>query len=65
MIDLPRRGIDAPPRAIFIGRLVKFKGLDVLLRPERVPDLRLDIVGAGPEGPRLRTSLRPWRSPTG
>jgi len=55
-IDLPRRGIDAPPRAIFIGRLVKFKGLDVLLRAlERVPDLRLDIVGAGPEGPRLRT----------
>mgnify|MGYP003694231847 CR=1 FL=1 len=55
-IDLPRRGIDAPPRAIFIGRLVKFKGLDVLLRAlERVPDLRLDIVGAGPEGHGLRT----------
>jgi glycosyltransferase involved in cell wall biosynthesis len=55
-LDLPRRGMDLPPRAIFIGRLVKYKGLDVLLRAlERVPDLRLDIVGAGPEGPRLRT----------
>jgi rhamnosyl/mannosyltransferase len=55
-IDVPRRPIDAPPKAIFIGRLVKFKGLDVLLKAlERVPDLRLDIVGAGPEGPRLRT----------
>ncbi|HXI21451.1 MAG TPA: glycosyltransferase [Gemmatimonadales bacterium] len=54
--DLPRRPLDAPPKALFIGRLVKFKGLDVLLRAlERVPDLRLDIVGAGPEGPRLKT----------
>ena len=54
--DLPRRPMDAPPRALFIGRLVKYKGLDVLLRAlERVPDLRLDIVGAGPEGPRLKT----------
>src|SRR3954471_17609754 len=44
------------PRAIFIGRLAAYKGLDVLLRAlERVPELRLDIVGAGPEGPRLRT----------
>lgn len=45
-----------PPRAIFIGRLVPYKGLDLLLRAlERVPELRLDIVGSGPEGPRLRT----------
>ena len=46
----------SPPRALFIGRLVKYKGVDVLLRAlERVPDVRLDIVGTGPEGPRLRT----------
>ena len=46
----------APPRAIFIGRLVAYKGLDILLRAlEQVPDLRLDIVGSGPEGPHLRT----------
>src|SRR3954462_6170418 len=38
------------PRAIFIGRLAAYKGLDVLLRAlEGVPDLRLDVVGAGPE----------------
>ena len=47
---------NTPPRALFIGRLVAFKGVDILLRAlERVPDLRLDIVGSGPEGPRLRT----------
>lgn len=47
---------DSPPRAIFIGRLVAFKGVDILLRAlERVPDLRLDVVGTGPEMPRLRT----------
>ncbi len=45
-----------PPRAIFIGRLVPWKGVDFLLRAlELVPDLRLDIVGDGPERNRLRT----------
>jgi rhamnosyl/mannosyltransferase len=54
--EVPRRPLDAPPRALFLGRLLKFKGLDVLLRAlERVPDLRLDIVGSGPEGSRLKT----------
>ena len=53
---VPVPSADAPPRALFIGRLVAFKGVDILLRAlERVPDLRLDIVGSGPEGPRLRT----------
>jgi glycosyltransferase involved in cell wall biosynthesis len=47
---------DSVPRAIFIGRLASYKGLDILLRAlERVPDLRLDVVGTGPEAPRLRT----------
>lgn len=45
-----------PPRAIFIGRLVPFKGVDFLLRAlEQVPELRLDIVGDGPERNRLKT----------
>ncbi len=46
----------SPPRAIFIGRLAPYKGVDFLLRAlERVPELRLDIVGTGPEYNRLRT----------
>lgn len=54
--QVPRPAPGTPPRALFIGRLVAFKGVDLLLRAlERVPDLRLDIVGSGPEGPRLRT----------
>ncbi len=45
-----------PPKALFIGRLVPFKGVDFLLRAlELVPDLRLDIVGDGPERNRLKT----------
>lgn len=48
-----------PPRALFIGRLVAYKGVDFLLRAvAQVPDLRLDIVGSGPELHRLRTLSR-------
>ena len=48
-----------PPRALFIGRLLAFKGVDFLLRAlELVPDLRLDVVGSGPELHRLRTLSR-------
>ncbi len=54
MVPPPPPG--APPRALFIGRLVPFKGVDFLLRAlEFVPDLRLDIVGDGPERNRLKT----------
>jgi rhamnosyl/mannosyltransferase len=54
--DVPAEPASGPIRALFIGRLVRYKGVDILLRAlERVPDLRLDIVGTGPEGPRLRT----------
>src|SRR5690606_19445426 len=53
---VPPTARGAPPRALFIGRLMAFKGVDILLRAlERVPGLHLDIVGSGPEGPRLRT----------
>ncbi|HEY4321868.1 MAG TPA: glycosyltransferase [Gemmatimonadales bacterium] len=48
-----------PPRALFIGRLVGYKGVDFLLRAlELVPELRLDIVGSGPELHRLRILSR-------
>lgn len=53
---VPPEPTSGPIRALFIGRLVRYKGVDILLRAlERVPDLRLDIVGTGPEAPRLRT----------
>jgi glycosyltransferase involved in cell wall biosynthesis len=64
-IDQTRwQNVPPPPpggqvRAIFIGRLVAYKGLDILLRAlEQVPDMKLDIVGSGPEGPRLKTLAR-------
>ncbi len=48
-----------PPRALFIGRLVPYKGVDFLLRAlELVPELRLDVVGTGPERNRLETLAR-------
>ena len=54
--EVPNPPPGSAPRALFIGRLVRFKGVDILLRAlERVPDLKLDIIGSGPEGPRLRT----------
>lgn len=53
---VPPTAEGSPPRAIFIGRLVGWKGVDILLRAlEHVPDLLLDVVGAGPDASRLRT----------
>jgi glycosyltransferase involved in cell wall biosynthesis len=58
-ITVPAPPVGGPPKAIFIGRLVRYKGVDILLRAlERVPDLRLDIVGSGPESSRLKTLAR-------
>ncbi len=58
-VTVPAPAPGAPPKALFIGRLVRYKGVDILLRAmERVPDLRLDIVGSGPESSRLKTLAR-------
>ncbi len=55
-LSVPPAEPEQYPRALFIGRLVAWKGVDFLLRAlERVPDLRLDVVGTGPEMARLRT----------
>ncbi len=45
-----------PARALFIGRLVRWKGVDILLRAiQQVTNVALDVVGHGPEAPRLKT----------
>lgn len=55
-MDVPEAPGRQPARALFIGRLERYKGVDVLLRAlARTSDIELDIVGHGPEGPRLKT----------
>lgn len=49
----PRRPEDG--RVLFVGRLVQKKGLDVLLRAVALaPDLRLRVIGDGPDRAELR-----------
>jgi glycosyltransferase involved in cell wall biosynthesis len=53
---------EARPRLVCVGRLVAHKRVDLLLDAvpelrERWPDLRVDIVGRGPEEDRLRARL--------
>jgi glycosyltransferase involved in cell wall biosynthesis len=54
----PRRGMGEPPRLVSVGRLVDYKGFDVLIRAcARLRDagrpIRCLIVGEGPERARL------------
>lgn len=53
---------------LFVGRLSAEKGVDVLLEAWRGAspvDLRLEIIGAGPEGDRLARELPPGATMTG
>ncbi len=55
-LDVAEAPAGRPARALFIGRLERYKGVDVLLRAlSRTEDIDLDVVGHGPEAPRLKT----------
>jgi rhamnosyl/mannosyltransferase len=50
------RGGSDGPIVLFLGRLVAYKGLDVLLEAMRTVDATLLVVGSGPERLRLETA---------
>lgn len=56
--DQPREEASDPPRIVFIGRLVPYKGMDILIRAcaSLLSDgrARLEVIGNGPEMERLR-----------
>jgi glycosyltransferase involved in cell wall biosynthesis len=57
--DVPAAGpIESPLRVVFVGRLVPYKGADMLLEAAaplaRAGKVRIDLIGDGPEGPALR-----------
>jgi rhamnosyl/mannosyltransferase len=55
-MDLKGPPVRRPARALFIGRLEAYKGVDVLLRAlSRTEDIDLDVIGHGPQAPRLKT----------
>lgn len=52
--DRPAQPKPAPPQFIFVGRLVWWKAVDLLLEAmERVPEAGLRIIGDGPEREKL------------
>jgi glycosyltransferase involved in cell wall biosynthesis len=61
-IGLPRTQRCSPPKLLFAGRLVYWKGSHIAIEAmaalvRRIPNLRLTIVGNGPEEGRLRTAV--------
>jgi glycosyltransferase involved in cell wall biosynthesis len=53
-VQAPRSPLSSPPTVVFAGRLVREKGVDVLLHAfvrvvARIPEARLLVIGDGPE----------------
>jgi glycosyltransferase involved in cell wall biosynthesis len=60
-IGKPRNDRQTPPRLLYAGRLLYWKGVHIAISAfaaliRRMPEARLTIVGRGPEEPRLKTS---------
>lgn len=57
----PKTGLSDPLRACFIGRMVPYKGPDILLRAAapllRAGSLHIDLIGDGPLMPALETII--------
>jgi glycosyltransferase involved in cell wall biosynthesis len=61
-IGSPRVQLQSPPRLLYAGRLLYWKGVHIAIEAMttlvvRFPDLRLTIVGDGPEAARLKVDV--------
>jgi hypothetical protein len=61
-IGAPRTQCQSPPRLLFAGRLLYWKGVHIAIEAmtelvKRIPNLRLTIVGNGPEEGRLKADV--------
>jgi glycosyltransferase involved in cell wall biosynthesis len=61
-IGSPRAQLHSPPRLLYAGRLLYWKGVHIAIEAmtplvARIPDLRLTIVGDGPEAARLKADV--------
>jgi glycosyltransferase involved in cell wall biosynthesis len=61
-IGAPRTARRGPPRLLYAGRLLYWKGVHIAIQAigelvKRMPDVRLTIVGSGPEERRLRADV--------
>lgn len=62
-VERPPSDLPARPRALFVGVLERYKGIDVLaeawrLGAERLPDAFLSVVGDGPGAPLVEELVR-------